>query len=159
MKMEKIDVEKIMEEIRKEIQEKGYREEDLDFSGIPVENGQVGAGRRFQMDELQIQFNNVVSFCSNPIYFPLKGNPIKVFFQRLVRRAFLFVIFSAFQFQNRFNSSVMNFSQQVELFIQENAGLRKQLEDQGRQLEECRLRIARLEESLKQDAADTGADR
>lgn len=154
--MEKINVEEIMEEIRRDIREKGYREENFDFTKVVSEGNLVESEKHFQMDELQIQLNNMVSFCNNPIYFPLQGNPIKVFIQRVIRRGVLFVIFSAFQFQNRFNASIMSFSRQVELFIRETSGLKKQVEDQQKQLEKCRREIRDLEERLNRVLDNNG---
>lgn len=146
--MENVNVEEIMEEIRKEIQEKNYRKEELDFEDIEADE-KLGEGCYFQMDELQLQLDNLSTHWHNPVYFPLPGNPIKVFFQRVFRRLLLFVIFPAFQFQNRFNNGTVNCLKQVEFYIQESAELKKRTADQQSQLEECQKQIQLLKEEVR----------
>lgn len=146
--MENINVEEIMKEIRKEIQEKKYREEELKFADLEADE-KLGEVSFFQMDELQMQFDELASHCNNPVYFPLPGNPVKVFVQRIIRRLLLFVIFPAFQFQNHFNKGTVNCLNQIELYIRESSGLKKQVADQQKQLEDCQRQINLLKRQLK----------
>lgn len=141
--MQTIDVEKIMEEIRKEIQEKGYREEDLDFSDIVIDSAR-GTGVGYDSEELERQAAYINANSQNPIYFPLTGNPIKVFFQKVIRRSFLFVIFQAFQFQNKFNCSVTCFLNQVRNYQLENCELKKQLVQQQERIDKLERKLEEL---------------
>ncbi len=146
--MQEIDIEKIMEEIRQEIRDKGYKEEELDFSDIAVISAKaVTAG--YDPEELERQAAYLNANNQNPICFPLSGNPVKVFLQKVMRRCFLFVIFQPFQFQNRFNTSVACFLNQVRNYQAENADLKEQLKKQQEQID-------RIEEELKTLHSKTG---
>lgn len=146
--MQEIDIEKIMEEIRQEIRDKGYKEEDLDFADIAVISTKtVTAG--YDPEELERQAAYLNANSQNPICFPLSGNPVKVFLQKVLRRCFLFVIFQAFQFQNRFNISVTCFLNQVRNYQAENSELKEQLKKQQEQID-------RIGEELKTLRSKTG---
>lgn len=141
--MQTIDVEKIMEEIRREIREKGYREEDLSFSDIVVDSARAeGVGYNFEEMEKQAAYLNANN--QNPIYFPLTGNPIKAFFQKVIRKCFLFIIFQAFQFQNKFNSGVVYFLNQVRNYQSENGELKKQLDQQQKRIDRLEAELEKL---------------
>lgn len=147
--MQTIDVEKIMEEIRKEIRDKGYKEEDLDFSDIAITSARtVTAG--YDQEELERQAAYLNANSQNPIYFPLSGNPVKVFFQKALRRCFLFVIFQAFQFQNKFNSSVTCFLNQVRNYQVENADLREKVQQQQEQLDMLQKELEALQHRMEE---------
>lgn len=145
--MQNIDVEKIMEEIRQEIREKGYKEADLDFSDIPIVSTKT-ASPGYDREELERQAAYINANSQNPIYFPLAGNPIKVFIQKTLRRCFLFVIFQAFQFQNKFNTSVTCFLNQVRNYQSENEGVKEQLLRQQEQLDSLRKEVEELRSRL-----------
>lgn len=146
--MQNIDVEKIMEEIRQDIAEKGYKEEDLDFTDIAVDAGRTGCGSEFDENELAGQAAYLNSHYNNPIYFPLKGNPVKVFFQKAVRRMLLFVIFPGFQFQNKFNVATVRCMNQFKHYVDENEALAKQVKAQQEELEECKKQLAALQKEM-----------
>lgn len=147
--MQTIDVEKIMEEIRQEIRDKGYKEEDLDFSDIAITSARtVTAG--YDQEELERQAAYLNANSQNPIYFPLSGNPVKVFFQKALRRCFLFVIFQAFQFQNKFNSSVTCFLNQVRNYQVENADLREKVQQQQERLDMLQKELETLQHKMEE---------
>lgn len=148
--MQSIDVEKIMEEIRQEIKEKGYKESDLDFTDIAVASAKsVVSG--YDREELDQQAAYLNANCQNPIYFPLSGNPIKVFCQRILRRCWLFVIFQAFQFQNRFNCSVTRFLNQVRNYQIENENLKDLLTRQQEQIDSLEKELKELRHKIEKD--------
>ena len=136
--MQNIDVEKIMEEIRAEIKEKGYKPEDLDFSDIAVEVAKVNPDGGYNEGEMQGQLAFLNSHYNNPIYFPLQGNPVKVFVQRAIRRALLFVIFPGFQFQTRYNVAAVRALNQVKNYM----------EEQQKEMDELKAEIAGLKAML-----------
>ena len=147
--MQNIDVEAIMDEIRREIAEKGLKEEDLSFSDIPLDIPQTNQGQAYVERELLAQCSYMNNNYNNPIYWPLQGNPVKVFVQRLVRRMFLFVIFQAFQHQNRFNASVVRAVNQIKNYIDESHSVEDAVKAHQRELEECKRQIAELKEQLE----------
>ena len=146
---ENINVEKIMEEIRREIQQKGYTREELRFADVEVNVKDVDPGERFQKTELLSQHNFINSNYNNPIGFPITGNPVKVFVQKVIRKLTLFVTYPAFQFQNRFNVGVVRFLNQVTHYINENEGLREMIDKQQEEIEMCKKQIACLQEEVK----------
>ena len=146
--MQTIDVEKIMEEIRQEIRDKGYKEEDLDFSDIAI-TATKSVSPGYDPDELERQAAYLNANSRNPIYFPLTGNPVKVFIQKVIRRFFLFVIFPAFQFQNKFNTSVTCFLNQVRNYQAENADLKEQLRQQEEQIQTLRRDLEALQHKVE----------
>ncbi len=147
--MQTVDVEKIMEEIRQEIRDKGYKEEDLNFSDIAITvTGSAAAG--YDQEELERQAAYLNANSQNPIYFPLSGNPVKVFFQKALRKCFLFVIFQAFQFQNKYNSSVTCFLNQVRNYQAENAGLKEQVQQQQDQLDMLQKELEALRHQMEE---------
>jgi len=146
--MQNIDVEKIMEEIRAEIKEKGYKPEDLDFSDIAVEVVKMNPEGGYNEGELQGQLAFLNSHYNNPIYFPLQGNSVKVFVQRVIRRALLFVIFPGFQFQTRFNVGTVRALNQVKHYM----------EEQQKEMDELKSEIARLKAMLPDQKEEKGAE-
>lgn len=152
--MQEIDVEKIMEEIRQEIREKGYKESDLDFSDIVIDSTRSAASG-YDPEEMERQAAYLNANSQNPIYFPLIGNPVKVFFQKIIRRCFLFVIFQAFQFQNKFNVSVTCFLNQVRNYQLENRELKERLDRQQERMNKLERELEELRGTLKGDGRGT----
>ena len=118
--MEKIDVEKIMSEIRQEIKDKGYTKEEISYAQILANMDSASLDKCYNRRALRTKYDYISNHYNNPIYFELKGNPIKVMIQRLIRRTFLFVIFPAFHYQNVFNEGVADCIRQLKNYIDEN---------------------------------------
>lgn len=82
-KIQTVDVEKIMEEIRRNIKERGYTEEMLSFSeaasdaeiqnGIPVDDAVYNEAELNQYLQSARAGHNI------PYYEPMAGNKVKVF--------------------------------------------------------------------------------
>ncbi len=145
--MQAIDVEKIMEEIRQDIRVKGYTEEDLSFSDIAASNN-AHKGYDYSRQELEKNAAYLEAHSQNPIYFPLQGNPIKVFIQRVLRRCLLYVIFQAFQFQNKFNLSVAGCISQIRNYQIENEGLKEQIRLQQERLSMLEEKLEKLQHKV-----------
>jgi len=141
--MQAVDVEKIMEEIRREIEEKGYKEENLHFKDIAL-NAEEPSGMRYNREDAERQLDYLRFHSDNPVFFPLSGNPIKTFVQRVIRRIFLFVIYPAFQFQNKHNATVTRFLKQSMNYMNENETLKEQLKQQQEQIDRLYQEVENL---------------
>ncbi len=132
--MQRIDVDQIMSEIRKEIKEKGYKEEDLKFQDIPVPAIPGTDNGRFQAAELQNQINLCNKEWNNPMFFPFPGrNPVKKMFQKTIRKVSKCVFWPIVNYQNKFNSDVVRTLNQLQYYTEEsiaqNDMLRKRIQN------------------------------
>ncbi len=141
--MQAVDIEKIMEEIRREIKEKGYKEEDLHFKDIALD-AEEPSGMRYSREDAERQLDYLSFHSDNPVFFPLSGNPVKTFVQRVIRRIFLFVIYPAFQFQNKHNATVTRFLKQSMNYMNENEALMEQLKKQQEQIDRLNEEVENL---------------
>ncbi len=151
--MEKIDVQEIMEGIRKEIADRGYTKEEISYAQALANMDAASLDRCYNPRALKMKYEYVRGHYNNPIYFELKGNPVKVLFQKVVRRLFLFVIYPAFHFQNVYNEAVADCIRQMKNYIEENeqlkrmpakmAALEKQVRGQQEQIDELKKELSR----------------
>ncbi len=109
--MTDINVEEIMEQIREEIREKGYREEDLSFNDVPL---QKMGSEMMQFDE-----KTMLSYLSNAkqtyrvdFYKPIEGG-LKGFMKKLVRKLAKPILLHLCQEQEEFNSSSIKAMEQL----------------------------------------------
>lgn len=144
--MQTVDVEKIMEEIRQDIAKKGYREEDLHFKDIALSTEEPSS-MRYCREDAEKQLDYLSFHSNNPVFFPLSGNPVKTFVQRVVRRIFLFVIYPAFQFQNKFNATATRFLKQSMNYMNENEALKEQMKRQQEQIERLSMEVENLKKA------------
>lgn len=117
-----VDIEKIIGEIRREIQEKGYKETDLSFSDIPIpENHQpqpaqpprsvqvasVAQGR--MSNELKDILGYLTANYEHDIMLPFNSmNPIAAVIKKIVRKMVRFLFYPVLARQNALNSSMVN---------------------------------------------------
>lgn len=144
--MQTVDVEKIMEEIRQEIAEKGYKKEDLHFEDVALSTEEPSS-LRYCRGDAEKQLDYLSFHSSNPVFFPLSGNPVKTFVQRVVRRVFLFVIYPAFQFQNKYNATTTRFLKQSMNYMNENETLKEQLRRQQEQIDKLSADVENLKKA------------
>lgn len=152
--MEKIDVGEIMAGIRQEIADKGYTKEEISYAQALANMDGASLDKCYNQRALRTKYEYISGHFNNPIFFELKGNPVKVLFQKVIRRFFLFVIYPAFQFQNVFNEGVVDCIRQVRNYIEENeevkhtpvklARLEKQLQEQQEQIERLQKELETL---------------
>ena len=86
-----VNVEEIMSGIRAEIQEKGYSSDMLSFADVPADP-----------------------------YRPLAGNPVAVFFKKVLRKFMSFYVEPYAAEQSSLNANIAQAEQQVELYIRES---------------------------------------
>lgn len=138
-----INVEQIMTQIRKDIADKGYKAEDLKFVDVVAEQtGQTGT--HYSEAEAEKALDYLSFHTANPVYFPLAGNPIKVFFQKVIRRLLFFLLQPAFHFQNVFNTQNAKFLNQTMNYMRENAKLQEQIKAQQEQIDALKQAVEAL---------------
>ncbi|MFR3729876.1 hypothetical protein [Lacrimispora sp.] len=108
-----IDVKKIMEEIRKEIQERGYNKSILSFSDVVIEK--VEEKNKFLLSEWKhnlymanLSANN--SSCNNSV-------GIKKVLKRIVRKGYYIIFRPIINDQKLFNSYVVNCLNQIDNYM------------------------------------------
>ncbi len=138
--MQRIDVDLIMSEIRKEIKEKGYKEEDLKFQDIPIPTIQGMDNGKYNAAELLNQVNLCNKDWNNPMFFPFPGsNPVKKLFQKIIRKVSKCVFWPIVNYQNKFNSDVVRTLNQLKYYV----------DDENTIFEEIRKQIQTLEQEQK----------
>lgn len=105
--MQEIDIEEIMQEIRAEIKEKGYKESDLSFHDIPIKSqNEVMIEEQFSEQRLQ-ELLHLVNVSTNVNYYRnFTGNIIKTFIKKVIRKILAPLILPLCQEQEQYNSSV-----------------------------------------------------
>lgn len=125
--MVKIDVEKIMQEIRDEIKEKGFKSEQLDFDAIS-KNGFYDESGFKEAKE------NINRFWNLEIYSPVAGKGLKRFIKRLIRKIIRPVFIQQLDIQQKFNSNTTHAINELYALIMEQQAyienLEKKLKDQ-----------------------------
>lgn len=152
--MEKIDVQEIMAGIREEIAHRGYTKEEISYAQALANMDAASLDKCYNPRALRTKYEYIRGHYNNPVYFELKGNPVKVLFQRVIRRAFLFVIYPAFHFQNVYNEAVADCIRQTKNYIEENeqikrmpakmAALEKQVKEQQEQIDALQRELSRF---------------
>ena len=100
-----VNIEKIMEEIRSEIREKGYTSNMLSF--YDVTGMSSGDGKSFDPRDFGAAMNTANDICIVPFDPPLSGNPIAVFIKKLIRKLIRFYIRPTVEQQNAFNAQML----------------------------------------------------
>ncbi|MCD8068121.1 MAG: hypothetical protein LUE87_04385 [Lachnospiraceae bacterium] len=136
--MEQIDVEAIMQDIRKKIEEKGYRKSDLHFADI------TGPGEACPENFTAETFSSMVDFMNARSQVNcdgvLQGNKIAVLIKKVIRKIIRFYIWPIVNDQNFFNSCATSAMTQ----------LRLKLEEEQIRNEELTSRLEELEKRLEQ---------
>ena len=116
-----VNVEEIMSGIRAEIQEKGYSSDMLSFADVPRRCrcrdlcGTVRCGHAPRQRAVYSANTHRV----DP-YRPLAGNPVAVFFKKVLRKFMSFYVEPYAAEQSSLNANIAQAEQQVELYIRES---------------------------------------
>lgn len=159
-----VNVSKIMEGIRAEIKEKGFNSDMLSFADVPLESDLENVAERFDTDILHgnVQYlnaNHTVELERN-----LTGNPIRVLWNKFIRRLVRFYVEPYAAAQNSLNANIAQAQSQIELYIQESRMhstktllerievLELQQKNAKLLIEQQQAQIARLQEKLSREA-------
>lgn len=101
MEENNINIEEIMADIKREIKEKGLSSDMLSFEDVPYrKTPQAGGSVSEALEYLNSGYN------VQP-YKELNGNPLKVFFKKVIRKLTKFYIEPAVADQNSINSNIV----------------------------------------------------
>ncbi len=136
-----INVEQIMEQIRADIKERGFKDSDIDFESVTSFDDDV----TYSIE----RYNNVVTAAGLKRYVasyrPLSGNIIGRFIKKIIRRMVAFYIESIVDDQNGFNECIYESIKLNRSKLEQDTYAIKALE---KRLEECEERISELEKEL-----------
>ena len=115
-----VNVEEIMSGIRAEIQEKGYSSDMLSFADVPADADAGIYVERFDADMLRGNVQYISEHHRVDPYRPLAGNPVAVFFKKVLRKFMSFYVEPYAAEQSSLNANIAQAEQQVELYIRES---------------------------------------
>ena len=148
--MSELNVEKIIEEIRSEIKEKGYKEEDLKFQDIPIQSDTVVLENIYDDTYAKDKLKAIKEKWDNPMFFPNpSNNKLKVAFQKAIRTLSKSVFWPIVNFQNAYNQNVMRFLCQCQYYHDENSEL---LDSYHREVVALRKEVEELKKELNKKA-------
>lgn len=129
--MIEIDVQKIVKEIRMEIENKGYKPSDLSFEDVDDMMGPVDIDE-YDFEVLTYHLDKANRTCFVPWYEPYSTTGIKTIVKKVIRKATAFFIAPITDKQNEFNTASVRTLNQLKYFAAENEKLLikiKQLEE------------------------------
>lgn len=123
--MVEIDIEQIMQEIREDIKEKGYKASDLSFADIPLNQELVLQGGDYDeqilMNVLQEANTRVQVDCYQPV-----GGGLKGFMKKVIRKIMSPIMVPVVGDQNQFNAStVQTLNQMHQCIIMQEQRIRE----------------------------------
>lgn len=131
--MQKVNVERIMEDLRGEIAKRPYKDKIISFKDMGEFLGNAASAGNFVFSELVRQIDAVNAKYSVLEYrfFPMNGvaNKIKAIIKKIIRKPLRFYIHPIVTDQNEFNASVTRSLNQVKAYIEENQNLKKEVTD------------------------------
>lgn len=163
--MDNINIEEIMAQIKREIKEKGLTPDMLSFEDVPYKKPEtVTSGASLGDADKALEYLN--SHYTIQPYKELKGNPIKVFFKKVLRKLMKFYVEPVVFEQNDFNINTVNVLNAYRGTIgggdeSSEDKLREQVETLALAQKELSIRIEKLErenaqlrEQLSQQVAE-----
>lgn len=125
-----INIEKIMEEIRQEIKDRGFIESTLRFDDIPLSYSDMGTdSEEFNRDEFQKSLDYINLNWDVPYYFNIGTNKIIVFVKRIIRKLVKFLVWPINQKQNEMNANFVRSINQIRNYIDNEASTKNQVDN------------------------------
>lgn len=134
--LQQIDIEKIMDEIRADIKEKGYTADMLDFQDVSIPE----RGFSYNESEFENLVNAINATCSVPWYRDLGNGGIKVFVKKVIRKIMTFLIAPIAEDQMKFNVNVANTVNQLAGYVKYQNDI----------IDDYKNRIIELEKKVKE---------
>ena len=127
--MKEINVEKIMEEIRADIEKRGLAEDDLNFQDVMIQ------GDIFQIARFQDALKMANIYSNINLHNDVGGSGIKRFVKRVIRKCVRFYIQPMLEQQNEFNAHCVRTLNEMNLYISVCEENRRELEQKVDYLE------------------------
>jgi hypothetical protein len=109
--MTDINVEQIMQEIREEIKEKGYKPSDLSFTDIAVK--EVHVEETYNAQQLQEALQAAKTFVRVDYYKPIDGKGPKAITKKMIRKMLKPLLFPLCQEQEQYNVNAVQTMNQM----------------------------------------------
>lgn len=118
--MKEINIEKIMEEIREDIKNRGYKDEDIDFENITGNvKAVLGVKTDFSAFELKHAVEGAAGQHKIEYYRMIPKGGLKSFIQRSIRKMVRFMMIPMVDQQNQFNYQMVVCMRQMEAYVNE----------------------------------------
>lgn len=134
--MDTINVEKIMEEIREEIQEKGYTNDMLSFRDVQGMDVEI---EEYNEIEYALILHNLGVYAYVPWYRDLPGKTVKRVLKKVIRKLCSFIIAPISEQQSAFNAQATRGFGQIGGYIEET----------DHRFDECKKTIKLLEQKIE----------
>ncbi|MGN0249318.1 MAG: hypothetical protein ACI4C0_08475 [Lachnospiraceae bacterium] len=135
--MQEINVEQIMQDIRKEVSEKGLKASDLRFADVSVAGEGLDLPTEYDPESMkkQITYLNAVWETASAIE-TRSTNKVKLFVKKIINKMVMIVMWPNIVAQDVFNLAVVNTFNQMKLMTEEFEKLQKDHEDLKKKYEE-----------------------
>jgi hypothetical protein len=118
--MEEINVEQIMQEIRAEIKEKGYKESDLSFNDIQIKQNDTGElGEILDLQRLVGLINAANASTRVDFYRPITDGGLKGLVKKAIRKLMKPLLLPLCQSQESYNGILVQTINQMKLYVDE----------------------------------------
>lgn len=146
--MENINIEKIMQEIREEIAEKGYTNDMLSFNDVILDGSDLTASK-FDKVRFNEELYSLNHYWDVKTYRSVEcGNTLKAklitFIRKVIRKCIKFYVEPITEDQNTFNAVAVKLFNLVECYISEskkNEELQETVENLKQEIEELKLLV------------------
>lgn len=125
-----INIEKIMEEIRQDIKNKGFVEIAPRFEDIPLSYSDMGMeSEEFDRTEFQKSLDYINLNWDVPYYFNIGSKKITVFIKRVIRKLVKFLVWPINQKQNEMNANFVRSINQIRNYIDNEDNIKNQVDN------------------------------
>lgn len=135
--MQEINVDKIMEEIREEIEEKGIKNQPLEFADVNQAVDFLELPEKYDKDMMHRELVNLNGVWDTSLDELQSNNPLKRAVKKAIQKAVRMVVNSHVAKQVAFNASVVDSINMLDCLAKENEDLKeevRQLKEQMKQL-------------------------
>lgn len=132
--MQEINVDKIMEEIREEIREKGMEDHGPEFADVNLAKDFLKLPETYDKDMMHRELVNLNGIWDTSLEELTSGNPVKRAVKKAIQKAVRMVVSPHVAKQTAFNASVVDCINMLNCLAKENEALREEVERLKEQL-------------------------
>ncbi len=136
--MQEINVDKIMEEIREEIREKGMENNGPEFADVNLSEDFLKLPEKYDKDMMHRELVNLNGIWDTSLEELTSGNPVKRVVKKAIQKAVRMVVSSHVVRQTAFNASVVDSINMLNCLAKENEALREEVEGLKEQIGQLR---------------------
>lgn len=136
--MQEINVDKIMEEIREEIREKGMENHGPEFADVNLSKDFLKLPEKYDKDMMHRELVNLNGIWDTSLEELTSGNPVKRAVKKAIQKVVRMVVSSHVVRQTAFNASVVDSINMLNCLAKENEALREEVEGLKEQIGQLR---------------------